>query len=126
MTKICNLCGKTFETQCKNNKYCSDACRNEMKKVYRKRDLNKRIEKRHENPKIVNCKFCNKPVEPHFTEKGNRMCRKHYHDECVIDECIKAIKRGDKYDNNGICGFAKSKGFLKSEIIKIMKERGEI
>lgn len=95
-----------------------------MTEIYRKRELEKSLKKRHENPKVVNCKFCGKPVEPHFTSR--RMCRKHYHDECVINECIEAIKRGERYDNNGVCGFAKSKGFLKSEIVEIMKERGEI
>lgn len=124
ITKKCDLCGKLFEANWSTYRYCSDECRKKADKISQRKAYEKAKIKARKNPKTVLCRFCHNPVVPYFA--GDRMCRKHYHEECLIEKGIEAIKRGEKIKNSEILRIVSNKGISKAELLEIMRERGEI
>lgn len=131
MTKKCKICGKEFEAKQKNYTICSPECRREnSRRLYHALDdVTKKLkaqqdkERYRRKVKGFPCKFCGEEVKPFI---DNRLHRHHYHEECLIDKCIEAIKNGEPFTHNTkIAKFALNKGYTKAEILEIMKERGE-
>lgn len=131
----CKICGKEFEAKQRNHNICSSECRQinrhknnqnfaernpEKRKEYSRRQNDKR---RKANPTF--CKICGKVVEPHISPMGYHS-RYHYHRDCLVNEAIAAILRGEKFNNSekNILAVAKNKGYTKAELLEIMKERG--
>jgi predicted nucleic acid-binding Zn ribbon protein len=134
LTKICIVCGKEFETRQSNYTICSDECRTIRRKNYHnivslkyyhqnKERINRRGQSlRLKNSKPILCKICGKNVEPYFS--GDRICRKRYHEECIIEESIKAMNKGEKFNKTSkILRVANNQGITKSELLEIIKER---
>lgn len=131
MTKKCKICGKEFEARQRNYTLCSPECRKENNRRLsrsldpeinrlRVKQYNERLKRKL---KGFPCKFCGEEVKPFF---DNRMHRYHWHEECLIDKCIEAIKNGEPFgDKSKILKFASNKGYTKADVIEIMKERGE-
>lgn len=131
MTKICKVCGKLFEAQQSTYTMCSAECRRKdilkRSKIYydaNKHEISKKNKKKRKQTTTgFSCKFCGEEVKPFF---DNRMHRYHWHEECLIDKCIEAIKNGEPFgDKSKILKFASNKGYTKADVIEIMKERGE-
>lgn len=132
MINKCKICGKEFEAQQRNHNLCSDECRKISLVEHRKAYLEchgeeQRIrnrERQRQKSKPIYCKICGKEVEPHYTPMGKR-ARYRYHRDCLINEAIAAIVRGEKYNGEkNILAVASNKGFQKSDLLEIMAERG--
>jgi predicted nucleic acid-binding Zn ribbon protein len=133
MTKKCKICGKQFEAKQKNYTICSSECREVNKKQLRKAHYTKNKEAMYQYNKTMRykkavgfpCKFCGKEVKPFI---DNRMHRYHWHEKCLINKCIEAIKNGEPFGSgkSKILDFARNKGYTKAEIVEIMKKGGEI
>lgn len=131
MTNKCKICGKQFEARQKNFTICSPECRKinavQLKKAHyianKERIRQRNIENRHKKAVGFPCKFCGEEVRPFF---DNRMHRYHWHEECLIDKCIEAIKNGEPFGKKSkILSFACNKGYTKADILEIMEEKGE-
>ena len=133
MINKCKICGKEFEAKQRNHNLCSDECRKISIAEHRKACLEchgeeqRRRSREHQRKKAkpVYCKICGKEVEPHITPMGYRS-RYHYHRECLINEAIAAIVRGEKFKKGekNILAVAANKGYQKSDLLEIMAERG--
>lgn len=73
------------------------------------------------NPTI--CRICGKVVEPICSITG-RMATRHYHEECIIDEAIKAVIDGYTMEGSAALRRAKNYEYTRSDILAIMQERG--
>lgn len=131
MINKCKICGKEFEAQQRNHNLCSDECRKINRKnlwrLHYDKDISRQrnADYREKHRKIVNCKICGKPVEPHVTATGYHAYY-HYHRDCLIDAAIAAMLRGEKFNKHekNILMVAANKGFQKSDLLEIMAERG--
>ena len=133
MTVKCKICGKEFESQQKNHNICSDECRkinyyNSHKIWYecnREEQRRRSRECQRKKAKPVYCKICGKEVEAHYTATGKR-ARYRYHRDCLVNEAIAAIVRGEKFNkgDKNILRVAANKGYQKSDLLEIMAERG--
>ena len=129
--KNCVVCGKEIEVV--NSRYClcSDECRKARAREYQRSYMDIEThrkymkEKRWRNPKIIPCKICGEPVPPTFNGK-NKMCRSHYHENCVLSEAIKAIQEGCKCNDKRIHRAWNTYGYTMSEIIEGMKEKENV
>ena len=133
MINKCKICGKEFEAQQRNHNLCSDECRKisiaEHRKAYlechgeEQRRRSRECQRKKAKP--IYCKICGKEVEPHITPMGYRS-RYHYHRDCLVNEAIAAIVRGEKFKkkHNNILRVAANKGYTKAELLEIMAERG--
>ena len=129
----CKICGKEFEAQQKNHNICSDECRkinhyNSYKIWYecnREEQRRRSRECQRKKAKPVYCKICGKEVEAHYTATGKR-ARYRYHRDCLVNEAIAAIVRGEKFNkgDKNILRVAANKGYQKSDLLEIMAERG--
>lgn len=125
----CKICGKEFEARQKNHTICSPECRQKnnlangiLYRARNRQEMNRKLRrKRREKAVGFPCKFCGKEVKPFF-DADDRPHRYHWHEECLINECIRAIKNGEK-TYGGVLKFASNKGFNKSEILEIMEEQ---
>jgi endogenous inhibitor of DNA gyrase (YacG/DUF329 family) len=132
MINKCKICGKEFEAQQRNHNLCSDECRKislaERRKAYLEchgeEQRRRSREYQRQKSKPIYCKICGKEVEPHYTPMGYRS-RYRYHRDCLVDEAIAAIVRGEKYNGEkNILTVASNKGFQKADLLEIMAERG--
>lgn len=133
MINKCKICGKEFEAQQRNWKCCSDECRkinqlsNDRQWYELNKDKSREYSRRYTNnhTKPTFCKICGKEVEAHYTATGKR-ARYQYHRDCLVNEAIAAIVRGEKFNKNdkNILMVASNKGFQKSDLLEIMAERG--
>ncbi len=86
----------------------------------------RRQKRRYERRKAAHptlCRVCGKVVEPTYSLSG-RMSSRHYHEECIIDEAIKAVQDGCRIKGNKALQRAKNRNITKAEIIEIMQEKG--
>lgn len=129
MIKNCVICGKQMKVS--NPRYCccSDECRKirytalssarakkpEVREAVRKA----RRENARKNPRIVPCRICGEPVAPVFV--GGRMCRPHYHEDCIIDDGIKAALEGAPWDDKRLVR-AHNRGISRKELIEIWED----
>lgn len=101
--KQCIICGKEFEVANSCYCLCSDECRKARAKIQNaKHNADQKYTKKKQTvePKIVLCKICSKPVEPYFFD--DRMCRKYYHESCVLSEALQAVSEGAGFDDKRI------------------------
>lgn len=101
--KQCIICGKEFEVVNSHYCLCSDECRKARAKIQNaKHNADQKYTKKKQTvePKIVLCKICGKPVEPYFFD--GRMCRKYYHESCVLSEALYAVSEGHSYEDKRI------------------------
>lgn len=99
----CIICGKEYEPYvCYGERQltCSQECRKEYARIYARTNPKRHIyaEKCKRNAQErrnghVICRICGKPVYRTFTV-GEGSPWMHY--ECVIDDCIKTLKAGEK------------------------------
>lgn len=99
----CVICGKEYEPyHCygKRQRTCSPECRKEYARIYARNNPKRYVymEKCKENAKqrrngSVICRICGKPVYRTFTI-GEGSPWMHY--ECVINDCIKTLRAGEK------------------------------
>ena len=124
--KNCVVCGKEIEVVNSYYCLCSDECRKARARDYRRSyeyfEMHKKYmrEKYKQNPKVIPCKICGENVPPTFHE--NRMCRKFYHEKCVLSEAFKAIQEGRKSNDKRIRRAWNLYGYTMSELIEEMKE----
>ena len=129
LTQKCKVCGREFETRQSNYTLCSEECRKANRKslqrhwwaedIKEKRRITDR-NRRWRNAKSVPCKICGENVSPRF--ENDRMCRKHYHEECIIREAIKAYKNGEKFDGSSkILVIASNQGIGKKDLKEIVE-----
>lgn len=132
LIKKCKICGKPFEVRHSTHTLCSPECRKKSasinyKSFYERNKIRvngKNVKKYREKVVGFSCKFCGEEVKPFVI--NNRLRRRRWHEECLINKCIEAIKNGEPFNSNSkILGFANNKGYTKSEILEIMKERNE-
>ena len=130
MTKKCKICGKEFEATNPRYVICSPECRKEnSRRVYHALDAETKKLKTQQSKeryrrkvKGFPCKFCGKEVKPIVTDRFHRY---RWHEDCLIAECMKAIKNGEPFtDATKIAKFALNKGYTKADIIEFAKERG--
>ena len=69
------------------------------------------------------CRICGKAVEPIHLSSG-RMASRHYHDECLVDEAIKAVMDGYTMDGHPALKRMKNREITRTDILEIMQERG--
>lgn len=108
--KKCIICGKEFEPIPQQRKTCSDLCskerkrqkENEYKTIHCNELQKKRKAKQRAKIKPIFCKICGEVVERYYS--GIRVSAKTYHEYCVVDKALKAIKNGAKCtDKDVIC-----------------------
>ena len=81
---VCEYCGKPFETDNIQKKYCSQECQY-------KAGIQKAIKRQHDRnvanykPKLIRCKECGKEFVPEFGEKRSSFCS----DKCMRKWCNK-------------------------------------
>lgn len=106
--KICRVCGKPFITNNSRYAMCSKECSHNYQLEYaRKRNsdpqyrewINKyRRLKSRIAQKTVICGICGQPV-PAECNSHDHICRKQYHEECVLKEAYEALDENAKsYD----------------------------
>lgn len=107
-SKKCIICGNEFIPRQKNYICCSKECSRERKRRYSKLTYetyykgNKEYVREMYNRRklihsvIIPCKICGKNVPDVWT--GNRIGRKRYHDQCVLDEARKAYSEVGSWD----------------------------
>ena len=131
--KNCIICGKEIEVVNPQYCLCSDECRKVRGKQLCEKYKNspeykeksrlycaRQLERKHKNPKVIPCKICGEPVSPTFRE--NKMCRSHYHENCVLSEAMQAIRDGCKISDKRIRRAWNTFGYTMSELIEEMKE----
>lgn len=120
--KKCAVCGKEIEVANPRYCLCSEECKRvrarEYQRSYKSIEMHKKYmrEKYWKNPKIIPCKICGKPVPPTFRE--NRMCRKFYHEQCVLSEAVQAVREGCGWEDKRIMRADNLYGYTMSELIK--------
>ena len=131
----CKICGKEFEAKQRNHNICSVECREinqrDSKKTFRENNPDKvkqyikNCNERKSAQTQTKCRICGKIVDAHYTATG-RKARNHYHRDCLVNEAIAAIVRGEKFNksNKNILRAAANKGYQKSDLLEIMAERG--
>lgn len=129
MKKMCVVCGNEFEAAQSNYIICSDECREKRKQEYKTKYKNKYHPKPtySEKYKMVHkrnvlCKFCGENVLPEYI--NGRFHRCHYHQECLINQGIKAMQNGEIFGKSKTLKIVTNKGFTKRELIDIANERG--
>lgn len=130
MIKTCKICGKEFNARQRNYKYCSDECRNvviqNQKKIYYKRWYDKGLEQRKQwnrkHAPAIYCKICGKEV-PKLYESSERVVYRRYHDECIVDTAITAIKNGERLARSQTLRRAYNHGYTIHELKRIARER---
>lgn len=129
--KKCKICGREFETRQSNYTLCSEECRKENRRKYghdrwqceelKEKNRIALRNKRWKKAKVVPCQICGENVPPMFTD--DRMHRKHYHEDCIIREAIKAYKNGEKFDKSSkILTLAQNQGITKRDLLEVMSE----
>lgn len=106
-TKICNLCKKEFISKRKNSHYCSDICKKEALKLYKKSyaaSLPIRNLKGIEGIDYVTCKLCNKKME---AIQGRHLTCTH---GITSKEYKKMFPSAKMLPDNYVGGFRQSKG----------------
>ena len=99
----CVICGKMYEPyHCygKRQLTCSPECRKEHARIYAKnnpkryeyQERRKQVKRELTNGHVI-CRICGKPIIRTFTA-GEGSPWMHY--ECVIDDCIKSLQKGEK------------------------------
>lgn len=128
--KNCAVCGKEFEAA--NYRYClcSDECRRVRDRIQRatpeyrarhnERNRSEYRKKRRENFKVIPCKICGKPIEPEF--RDDHMCRKYYHESCVLSEALQAVSEGAGTDDKRIRRAKNRFGYTLKELREEMGE----
>lgn len=126
--KNCIICGKEIEVVSSYYCLCSDECRKARAREYKRRyesiEMHRKYmkEKYKKNPKVIPCKICGENVPPTF--RDNRMCRRFYHEKCVLSEAMQAIREGCKHNDKRIRRAWNLCGYTMSEIIEEMNENG--
>ena len=132
--KNCIICGKAIDVVNPQYCLCSDECRKvRAKQRYEKYKNSPEYKEKsrlwrarnHKNPKVIPCRICGEPV-PHTFNGKNKMCRSHYHENCVLSEAIKAIQEGCKFSDKRIIRARNVCGYTMSEIIEEMKEKENV
>lgn len=127
--KKCVVCGTEFIPKQKNYICCSSERSKERIKVYRKqRNENyykgnkESIRERYRrskilHPTIIPCRVCGENVPGAWA--GNRIGRKRYHEQCVLDEAKKAYLEVGSWDCNKDVRIKRAinYGFCKADII---------
>ena len=128
-TKKCIICGTEFVPRQKNYICCSKECSIERNRRHSKftyetyykgnkeyiREMYNRNKFLH--PVIIPCKICGKNVPGVWA--GNRIGRKRYHDQCILDEARKAYSEVGSWDSRKDSRIhrAMNYGFCKADVI---------
>lgn len=99
----CIICGKEYEPYVgygKRQLTCSEECRKKYARIYAKTnpkryeylERQKQVKRERTNGHVI-CRICGKPVFRTF-QIGEGSPWMHY--ECVIDDCIKTLRQGEK------------------------------
>lgn len=119
MKKICEICGKSYDAYKKDQKTCSEFCRNVKKsrlstEIYRRKKEGTFVSKMH-----TKCDICGEVIQQPV--KGGT---KFSHNECLLNELA------DFYEKNGHLTTIKrrilySRGFKMDDLRKIIESRNE-
>lgn len=129
MIKQCVVCGKDFDAKQKTFIVCGEECRkirnhevniklsHKYYRDHRENILAYHARRRNANPVVVHCRICGENVP--FDGIG----RKHYHEECVLNDAIARYKELGKWEqSDGRIRRAINYGYTKSEVMELMEE----
>ena len=120
----CIICGKEYEPyHCygKRQMTCSPECRKEYARIYAKNhpkryeyaERCKQLARERRNGHVI-CRICGKPVYRTFAV-GEGSPWMHY--ECVINDCIKTIRQGEKLSKKQVMRLD-TRGYTPAEFIE--------
>ena len=128
MIKKCVVCGAEFDARQANYCICSDECRHirqyETNKRYKSNNREKYLLStrqswlRHKNP--ICCKICGGVVPQHMGEM--RMTSKRYHEDCIVNEGIQAIRENAKSTDKRLVRARNRYGYSMAELKEIMND----
>ena len=129
MFKNCRICGAEFETN--NSRYCtcSPACsiknRNIIAQKYyyahpENRQNYRERQRKRSRQRFVPCRICGENVPSVFT--GVQYVRKHYHEECVVKEALKALSDGRKSHDKVVWRARNTYGYTIKDLKELLKD----
>lgn len=127
MIKQCPICGKEFNARQRNYVYCSRECGRignyEHHRKYHSDNLEHcrqlTLKSQRKNAKPMICKICGKIV-PKYIRNGHIAWRS-YHEQCVVDKALEAVKNGAKYTDKDIIRAKNVFNYSMSELKEIVE-----
>lgn len=132
MTKKCIICGAEFEPRYnlhKTQKCCSRECgkehrRKNQREFYRNNAEYYRQHQREQRRRLTvndtKCRLCGEPTTPSTTTGY----KPHYHEECIIEDCLDALRQGRRL-TGAQYQRANQRGLTLKELHEILAERDE-
>lgn len=128
MIKKCVVCGTEFDARQANYCICSDECRHirqyEQNKRYKSNNREKYLYLTRQSwlrrKKSIHCKICGKVVLQHI--HNGHMTSKHYHEDCIVNEGIQAIKENAKSTDNRLVRAHNRYGYSMLDLREIMND----
>lgn len=124
----CIICGKMYEPYVgygKRQLTCSQECRKEYARQYAKnnpkqyeyKERYKQMKRIRTNGHVI-CRICGKPVYRTF-QLGEGSPWMHY--DCVINDCIKTLKQGEKLSKKQFMRLS-TRGYTLTEFMEEFKD----
>lgn len=130
MTKKCIICGAEFEPRYnlhKTQKCCSRECGKEHTRrqnvgYNRRADVIQKNKERRRRLTIndTKCRLCGEPTTP----SAATGYKPHYHEECIIEDCLDALRQGRRL-TSAQYQRAIQRGLTLKELHEILAERDE-
>jgi hypothetical protein len=132
MTKKCIICGAEFEPRYnlhKTQKCCSRECGKELRRknqrefyrnnteYYKQKSHAYRLKKFADS---TLCRLCGEPTTP----SAATGYKPHYHEECIIEDCLDALRQGRRL-TGAQYQRANQRGLTLKELHEILAERDE-
>lgn len=120
--KICIWCGTEFECQYSHRKLCSASCKKQHDAEHHRKYRDEhpemvaeweRRKRKRRKIKDVRCRVCGKVVPPVV---GNH--HRWYHDECIIEEGLKALSEGASMSEPRLKRCSNRLGYSKAELLE--------
>ena len=132
MTKKCIICGAEFEPRYnlhKTQKCCSRECGRELRRKNQRefyRNNTEYYKQKSHAYRLKNftdstlCRLCGEPTTP----SAATGYKPHYHEECIIEDCLDALRQGRRL-TSAQYQRANQRGLTLKELHEILAERDE-